>query len=141
MNPKEFLNQGYRIEERIEVKFEQIRRLKALAEKATATYTDQPHGSTRRIDSRERILVKIINLENKVNQEIDRYIDTNQMIQKRISEISDIDCRTVLELRYLSRKKWSDIAVEMGYCLTHIYTLHNKGLNEIQMLKEWSKSD
>ncbi len=46
MTTKEFLNQAYRIDQRINSKLEQIISLHALATKATSTLSDMPINKT-----------------------------------------------------------------------------------------------
>ena len=46
MTTKEFLNQAYRIDQRINSKLEQIISLHALATKATSTLSDMPVSKT-----------------------------------------------------------------------------------------------
>ena len=63
MTAKEYLGQAYRIDQRINLKMEQVASLRALATKATATYSDMPKGYGN-VHSGENVIVKIIDLEN-----------------------------------------------------------------------------
>lgn len=71
MTVKEYLGQAYRIDQRINSKLEQVGSLRALATKATSTMSDTPPSGSRNVQSMESIIVKIIDLENEINEDID----------------------------------------------------------------------
>lgn len=49
-------------------------------------------------------------------------------VEKAIERLSDGNCREVLWERYISGKKWAEIAEEMCYSEQHLHRLHNKAL-------------
>jgi hypothetical protein len=65
----------------------------------------------------EDIIVKIVDLENEINQDIDELVDLKREIVTIIKKIENPVYQTLLELRYLGFKSWEQIAVEMGYSL------------------------
>ena len=67
MTVKEYLSQAYRIDQRINSKLEQVASLRALATKATSTLSDTPPSGSRNVQSMENVIVKIIDLENEIN--------------------------------------------------------------------------
>lgn len=75
MAVKEYLTQAYRIDQRINSKLEQVASLRDLAKKATATLSDVPHNPNKDTHSMENIIVKIIDLENEINKDIDQLVD------------------------------------------------------------------
>lgn len=135
MNAKEYLNQTYRIEQRINSKIEQIASLRDLSLKVTATLSDMPKGS-RNVHSKEKIITKIIDLENEINADIDALVDLKKEILSVIKSVDRIECQTLLEMRYLCYKSWEQIAIGMGYSLQHIFRLHNKALREVKIKDE-----
>ncbi|MEQ8156605.1 MAG: DUF1492 domain-containing protein [Clostridiaceae bacterium] len=141
MAAKEYLSQAYRIDQRINSKLEQIVSLRELATKATSTLSDTPPSGTRNVHSMEGIIVKIIDLENEINADIDTLVDLKKEIINLIKGINNPEHQTLLELRYLCFKTWEQIAVEMGYSLQHIFRVHDKALKEINISKDESKCD
>jgi len=141
MAAKEYLSQAYRIDQRINSKLEQITSLRTLVTKATSTLSDMPHGSTRNVHSMEDIIVKIIDLENEINEDIDTLVDLKKEIVNLIKGIINPEQQTLLELRYLCFKTWEQIAVEMEYSLQHIFRIHDKALRNINFSKDESKCD
>lgn len=130
MTTKEYLNQAYRIDQRINFKMEQLSSLKALSTKATSTLTDMPKG-TRNVHVREDIILKMVDLENKINADIDELVDLKREIVSVIKSVSDKECQMLLELRYLNFLPWERIAFEMHYSLRSVYRMHNSALKKI----------
>ena len=59
---------------------------------------------------------------------------TKQEIRQTIALVADADCRLLLELRYLSIKRWEDIAGEMQMCRTSVYLLHRRALDMVETI-------
>jgi len=135
MTVKEYLSQAYRIDQRINSKLEQVASLRELSRKATATLSDMPHNPTKNVHSMEGIIVKIVDLENEINRDIDDLVDLKRDVVALIKEIKNPEYQTLLELRYLSFKTWEQVAVIMRYDLRWIYRLHGKALKEADQIK------
>lgn len=133
MTTKEYLSQAYRIDQRINSKLEQIVSLRELATKATSTLSDTPPSGSRNAHSMEGIIVKMMDLENEINKDIDILVDLKREFVFIIKKINNPEYQTLLELRYLCFKTWEQIAVEMGYSLQHIFRIHDKALKNINI--------
>lgn len=133
MTTKEYLSQAYRIDQRINSKLEQIVSLRELATKATSTLSDTPPSGSRNVHSMEGIIVKMMDLENEINKDIDTLVDLKREFVFIIKKINNPEYQTLLELRYLCFKTWEHIAVEMGYSLQHIFRIHDKALKNINI--------
>lgn len=139
MTAKGYLQQAYRIDQRINSKIEQVASLRELSQKATATLTDMPKGS-QNIHSKENIITKMLDLENDINADINKLVDLKREIVGVINNVSEPELQTILEQRYLCFKGWEQIAVDMGYSLQHIFRLHAAALKKIKV-KDESKCD
>lgn len=128
---KEYMNQAYRIDHRINAKIEQVSSLHSLATKATSTLSDMPGSGTRNVTRMEDIIIKIITLENEINADIDTLVDLKRDIMSYIKRVSNPEYQTLLELRYLCFKTWEQVAVDMNYSMQHLFRLHDKALKEI----------
>ena len=131
MTTKEYLAQAYRINQRINSKLEQIVSLRELATKATSTLSDTPPSGSRNAHSMEGIIVKMMELENEINADIDVLIDLKKEIMSIIKKINNPEQQTLLELRYLCFKTWEQIAVDMGYSIQNAYKVHDRALENI----------
>ena len=132
MTAKEYLGQAYRLDQRINSKLEQVLSLRDLTTKATATMSDMPGGGSRNVYKMQDIIGKIIDLENEINADIDQLVDLKREMVTVIKSVSDPECQTLLELRFLCFKTWEQIAVDMGYSIQHIYRLLDKAMKLIE---------
>lgn len=130
-----YLEQAYRIDQRINSKIEQVASLHNLATKANSTLTDMPGSPNRNIHRMEDIIVKIVDLENEINQDIDMLVDLKTEIMQVIKKVDDLELQTLLEQRYLNFRTWEQIAVDMGYNVRHLYRMHDKALKAVQVPK------
>ena len=131
MNAKEYLSQAMHIDQRINSKLEQVASLRALATQATSTLSDTPPSGSRNVQSMENVIVKIIDLENEINEDIDTLVDLKREIVGVIKRIDNPEYQTLLELRYLCYKPWNEIMTELGYSEPTIYRLHGEALKKI----------
>ena len=131
MTAKEYLGQAYRLDQRINSKLEQVMSLRTLATKATSTLSDTPPSGTRNVHRMEDIIVKIIEMENEINRDIDNLVDLKREMVSVIKAVADPEQQTILELRYLCFKSWEQIAVDMNYSIQHVYRLRDRAYDEI----------
>ena len=134
MTAKEYLGQAYRLDQRINSKLEQVMSLRDLATKATSTLSDVAPSGTRNVHRMEDIIVKIVDLENEINRDIDNLVDLKREMVSVIKAVTDPEYQTILELRYLCFKSWEQIAVELRYSIHHLYKLHNAALEVCEQL-------
>ena len=129
MTVKEYLNQAYRLDLRIDSKLGQVCSLRDLATKATATMSDMPGSPSPNMHRTQDIIGKIVDLENEINVDIDRLIDLKREIVALIKGVENLEYQTLLEKRYLCFLSWEKIAVDMGYSCKWIKTLHERSLD------------
>lgn len=130
MTTKEYLSQAYRIDQRINSKLEQVSSLRELSTKASMTFSDTPPSGTRNPQYMESVIVKIIDLENEINADIDTLVDLKREITSVIKAITNPEYQTLLELRYLCFRSWEQVAVEMDFDLRYTHKLHRKALEQ-----------
>lgn len=131
MTAKEYLEQAFRLDQRINSKLSQVSSLNDLALKCTSTITGMPRNPSPSVSSMEKAICKIIDLEDEINHDIDTLVDLKREIVQVIKQVDNIECQTLLELRYLCFKTWEEIAVEMNYCIDNVYKLHRKALSKV----------
>ena len=131
MSPKEYLSQAMYIDQRIDSKLQQVATLRESAAKVTATLTDMPRSASPNPQAMENTIVKIIDLENEINRDVDRLVDLKAEVKRVISWLSSPDQQLVLELRYLCFKPWSEIMEALGISETSVYRVHGEALKNI----------
>ncbi len=132
MTPKEYLEQAYQIDNRIQSKLTQVENLRSLATKVTAAYGNNSYSPAPDCQRLEKTIAKIIDLENDIDKDIDRLVDLKKEITETINKIPDLRHRTILEMRYLSFRTWEQIAVTLSVDIRHIYRLHGEALKKIK---------
>ena len=133
MTAKEYLGQAYRLDRRIDSKIGQVASLNALATKCTTTVTGMPHNPAKSVSSMEDVIVKIIDLKDEINRDIDALIDLKREIVGVIKAVENPEYQTLLELRYLCFKSWEEISVDMGYGIDNVFCLHRKALEKVKI--------
>lgn len=136
MKAKEYLSQTRLLDTRINSKIQQIAALNALASSATATLSGMPHNPNRATSKMADAVVKIVDLQREINDDIDALVDLKRDIMRRIKSIPSTEYQLILEKRYLCFMPWEQIAVDMGYSIQHIYRLHDGALNEFPVPDE-----
>lgn len=144
MNAKEFLEQVRYVDRAINSKLEQVERLRGESTKATSLVSDMPHGSSPNLQRLEDTIIKIIDLENEINRDIDWLVDLKTAARAAINAMANPDERLILELRYLCYRSWVEIADELGFSESNVYRLHGLALGNFTVPddpsgKSWSK--
>lgn len=131
MTAKEYLNQAYWLDRRIDSKLEQLSALKDMATKTTSVMSDDVVSHTRNVHSMQDVIAKIIDMQAEINADIDQLVDLKREIMQVVKEVQNPEHQTLLELRYLCFKSWEDVAEELGYNVRHIYRLHDEAVEQI----------
>jgi DNA-directed RNA polymerase specialized sigma subunit len=131
MTAKEYLGQTYRLDQRIDSKIEQVSSLRTLATKATSTISDMPGSPTRNTHRMEDIVVKIIELENEINADIDLLVTLKKEVPKVIDSVSNVDERLVLRYRYVHNLTWLKIGDALNADERTVRRWHNLALAHI----------
>lgn len=131
MTAKEYLQQAIRLDERINSKIAQLDSLNELATKCTSTISDMPKNPSPSMSRLEDVVVKIVDLQADINSDINTLVDLKREMTHVIKAVDDVDCRLLLEFRYLCGHSWEEIAVELGYTTRNIHYLHRQALKLI----------
>lgn len=133
MTTKEYLAQAFRLDQRINSKLEQVSRLRNMAMKATGSFQAERISGTRQHSPMESSLVKVIDLEYEINDDIDRLVDLKREIIEVVNSVQPAECQLVLEMRYLSFMTWEEIADRMNYSYRQIHRIHGQALSNIRI--------
>lgn len=130
---KDYLMGAKYIDVSIRSKLEQIESLKNLATKATSTLSDMPGSPNLNIYKLEDVIVRLIDLQNEISEDIKELIAVKQNINRSISQIEDRHERIVLEERYLRNSKWEDIADACDCSMRQIFRIHDGALKKVEI--------
>ena len=128
---KEFLKKGRNLNDEINADVQALVKLRALVYGTAARY-DNVRVQTSPGNTQENNIIKLIELENKINAKIDRLIDYQSKMHDLINFIDNTRYRTLLTERYINCKTWEEIAAEFKFKdVRHIYRLHGEALRAI----------
>ena len=133
---KEFLSQAYRIDQRINSKLEQVQSLRDLATKATSTLSDVPSSGTRNVHHMEDLIAKMMDLENEINADIDKLLETKKCVSDVIKQVTEPEQQTILEMRYLCYQPWETIANTISYSTQHTFRIHGAAISAVARILE-----
>lgn len=144
MTTKEYLNQVYRIDRRINVTLAKIEKMRASLYKIGAGGSSVP-AQRQSSDSLGAAIAKVMDYEKNANRLIDELVTKRLEIENAIKGVQDAVQREVLERRYLLFQRWESrfdertgeyvkgIAESMGYSERQIYRLHGKALKNVSV--------
>lgn len=132
-NAKEYLSQAFHIDKQLKSKLEQLSVLRELATTTTQPLSDMPGNPNRNIDRMEKAIIKIMDMEQEISEEVNALLDLKNEIAQCIKKVNDIDCQLILEFRYLCFMSWEEIAAEMNFTVRNIHILHGKALKLIDV--------
>ena len=131
MTAKEYLSQAYRLDKRIDSKIEQLKSLNLLATKCTSTLSDMPKSQSISNSRLEDTVVKIVDLQEEINRDIDSLVDLKRDIVRTIKSVQNPDYQIILALRYLCFKTWEEIAVQMNCSIDNVFKIRKNALKSV----------
>lgn len=135
MTAKEYLSQTFHLDHRIDSKIDQIASLNALATKCTSAITGMPHNPSSSQSTMADAVCKIVDLQELLKKDLSALVDLKREIMGVIDSIENDEYKTLLEKRYLCFQTFEEIAVELQYSIEHIFRLHRKALEKVQIPK------
>ena len=132
MTAKEYLSQAYLLEQQVRSKMEQIESLKSLASCMSVDFTREPVSHTRNVSSMEDTVLKIMELNRELDDQIDALVDKKIEILRTLGQIRRVDYRLILEERYVSFHTWEEIAEDLRYSVRNLQRMHKNALQIVQ---------
>ena len=134
MNAKEYLGQAYRLDQRITSKLQQVESLRSLTERVTVAYGGEVVSHSRNLTSLQDTIVRLMEAEEELNQEIDKLVDLKIEISNIISEVRNESYRLILEKRYLCFLPWDQIAADLNISRRWVLIQHDRAVNVVDRL-------
>lgn len=138
MTAKEYLNQAYRLDQRIRSKQEQISALNDLATSCSASMTGMPRNPNKGGSRMADAVCKIVDLQDSIAADMQELVELKAEIIATIKAVDCIEYQLILEKRYISGKSWPEIAVDLGYKMRHLYKLHDEALAAVKIPEKYS---
>lgn len=129
MNAKEYLGQAYRLDQHINDRLMQLSQLRALTQRITTAYDGEMVSRTRNVHALEDSVIRLMEAEESINEEIDRFVDIKMDISKTIARVRNENYRLILEKRYLCFMTWEQISLDMHYTNRWLRKMHERALD------------
>ena len=134
MTTKEFLSRAYRLDQRINAKISQAEALNDLATKCTSVITGMPRSPSSGKNTMTDVLVKIMDLQAEINNDIDELVDTKREIVTVVKRVENREYQVLLEKRYLCYQTWETISDEMHYGIRWTHVMHKRALAAVETI-------
>lgn len=136
MGNKEYLNRAYLLDELIKSKERERAELKELLTSIPSQDFSSPVVSSsggKNNANFVKILDEISELDDKLNKEINNYLNVKKEIGELIDSVEDPNERLILRLRHIDFKSWAKIAEDLGYSERQVYRIYSQALEKIKI--------
>lgn len=134
MTVKEYFYQAYRLDQRINSNLEEVTALREMSLSVSSPLLTERVQTSRKCDAPfVRCLEKIIDLEEKINKEIDLLVELKKEIRGVISTVEDTDERLVLKYRYIHNYTWEQIGNELHADSRTVRRWHGSALQHVRL--------
>lgn len=129
MTPKQYLKQGWRLKELIQTHRDELKNLRELVGSMPAS-GNRPGGtpSWNGNTAEQARVIKAIDLENRITEEIAQMVAVLQEIHEAIEAVPDKNERLVLRCRYILFLSWGETADRMNYSYQQVRRIHGSAL-------------
>ena len=130
MTAKEYLSQGYRLEQIIKLIKMDIEYWQDLASSVSSPGFEEHFNATRNTDAPfVKQIYKMMEYQDLLTEKLELHMNLKREMQKAIESMSNQDERLVLEFRYIQNLTWPRIADLMYVDESTVRRWHNKALN------------
>lgn len=134
IDAKAYLKQIRLYDTHIQTKLEELSQLKASITKITTTLKADVVSSSGSQDKLGDAVAKIVDLQNEINADIDRFVDAKKEVSSVLEKMDDPDQLQVLERRYVLFETFEQIAYEMNMTYRNVCYIHGKALLSVKAI-------
>ena len=127
-----YLSRYRRLNQRIDRLLEEQSRWREKAMRITPVLSPVPGGGGSGSPI-ERPMDKVLEIDVKINREIDKLQTVRQEIRAALNQLEDENLKLLMEYRYIDGLTWEQIAVKMNYCWRQVCRKHGQALTQITM--------
>lgn len=134
MTAKEYLRQAYRLDQKISSDLEEVASLREMSASVSSPQLTERVQTSKNTDVPfVRALEKIMDLEERINKEIELLMELKKEIRVVITTLEDTDERMVLKYRYVHNYTWEQIGNELHADARTVRRWHGKALQHVIM--------
>lgn len=135
MTAEEYLRQLWNLDREIEIKYRELEKLRAqIGIRQMPDNQDRVVGSGCPQDQVADTVIKIVQMEERLNRSIDKLIDLKAKVTRQIDGMENRTYRNLLTCRYVLMQSWEEVAETVGYSVQNCYIIREKALQEFYRL-------
>ena len=125
---KEFLKSIVTIDEMIDIKVNEVAKLRVLIDVGAVRYDRDKVMGGGGDDKMADTVVKIVELEEEINKDIDTLVEHKKLAMDMIKSLDDDREQVILYKRYFEKKSFEQISVDTNYSWRQVHRLHGRAL-------------
>ena len=134
-NPaQEYLRQVRLYDIHINSLLEEKAQMEALALKVTSSWGGEHVSGSGNQDKLGDTIAKIIDLERKIDNAVDRFVDKKEEVKALLAKIQNPDQLELLLKLYIHYESLEKVACEMGYTYRNACYIHGRALQTVEGL-------
>ena len=133
MEAKQYLRQAHRLNELIASEQEELNELRRLAETVSSpVISDMPKNPSSSLEAPYvKYVLKMAELEKKIEQEMEHYLSIKDEIRDVINEVTNNEERLLLRYRYINFLEWEEICDRMNVSERTVHRIHSSALQKV----------
>lgn len=112
----------------IDIKANEVAKLRALIDVGAVRYDKDKVMGGGGDDKMADTVVKIVELEDEINADIDKMIEWKRFANEMIESLDDDREKVILYKRYFEKKSFEQISVDTNYSWRQVHRLHGRAL-------------
>lgn len=137
MTAKEYLSQGYRLEQRIKALKMEIEYWQDLMVNVSSPGFEERYNLNRSSEAPYvKTIFKVMDFQDKLNEKLQLYIRLKKEMAEAIEAMDSQDEKLVLYYRYVRNYTWPRIADTIGADESTVRRWHNKALSHFELPKD-----
>ena len=134
MKAKEYMQQAYFLDKRINSLVRQVNNLWDQATNISQVLSDMPHNPNKEGSKLENKIVDICDLTDEIRKQTEKLKKLRKEMMAVVSKVPDPEYQLILQEKYFEMLTWEDIASDLNRSVRSAQLLHGKALEEVQAI-------
>lgn len=132
MKAKEYMQQAFFLDKRINSLVRQVGNLWDQATSVSQVISDMPHNPSKSTSKLEDRVVDIADLTDEIKSQVEELKILRKEMIGVVAEVPDPEYQLILQERYFEMLTWEDIACDINRSVRSAQLLHGKALEAVQ---------
>lgn len=134
MTVKEYLGQAYLLDQRIKSDTMEYEELRMMSQTISSPGFEEHYNATKNTDAPYiRTLEKMMDMENKLMEEMSVLLELKQQIRDVISQVDKPEHQMIMKYRYIHNMSWSKIGETLSADIRTVQRWHDKAIAKIKL--------